>query len=453
MTSLLVQDMDSPVRNTLQPSHEMTSYESYVSSIENLAVAALRSRLDREPPLVPSELLDGQAASALRASIPLQIRRDQGAFFSSSDLRVAALKPSRKSIASLGPILDPAAGAGDLLIEVARHLPVEQDLSRTLRYWGHVLYGRDLEPMFVRLAKARLVLLAVRRGAIAKTFGTDGLEDVLPEIKVGDGLELLAQGWSGGHIVMNPPFTYRRASEDTSWASGRTSVAAMFLAAAVAGAQPGTRITAILPDVIRAGSRYGRLREFVDARFQMSSADPYGQFDAWTDIDVFILRGAVKRCEPIIAETGWWQYNNGETLGDRCDIRVGPVVPHRDQESVPTYPYLRAQGIPLGGEFDVSLAERRGFKKRLFHPPFVVIRRTSRPGDKSRGLGTVIRGTEGVLVENHLIILLPKDGSLNACRSIVDLLDSTSARKWLDNRIRCRHLTVRSLDEMPWAGP
>ena len=434
----------------MRTSVEMTSYDPYVSSVEELAEAALSSSVNRESSLVPSGLLDGQAGAALRRSIPLRMRREQGAFFSSSQLRAAALKPSQKTIDSPGPFLDPAAGARDLLIEVARYLPVEQDLAGTLRRWGQLLHGRDLEPVFVRLAKARLVLLAVARGAVAKITSTGGLEDVLPEIKVGDGLELLASGWSGGHIVMNPPFTYRRATEDINWASGRTSEAAMFLAAAVAGAQSGTRLTAILPDVIRAGSRYGRLREFVGANLHVTAAKPYGQFDAWTDIDVFILRGVIGQSEANTAGTQWWCPTNGERLGDMAEISVGPVVPQRDHESEPRHPYLRARDIPLGGEFDVSLAEKRGFQKRLSHPPFVVIRRTSRPGDRSRGLGTVICGTRSVLVENHLIILKPKDGSVDACRRIVNILDSTQAREWLDNRIRCRHLTIPAFSELPW---
>ncbi len=452
MIAPLSHGVEPPVSNALQASFDMTSYDSYVSSVEELAVAALRSSVNREPPSVPSGLLDGQAGAALRTRIPLQIRRDQGAFFSSSDLRTTALKPFQEVVDSSGPFIDPAVGAGDLLIEVARHLPVEQDLARTLRLWGQVLHGRDLEPVFVRLAKARLVLLAAERGAVAKSKDFDGLEKVLPGIKVGDGLELLDRGWSGGHIVMNPPFTYRKATEETSWSTGRTSVAAMFLAAAVSGAQPGTRLTAILPDVIRAGSRYDRLRDFVDARLRMSSAKPYGQFDSWTDVDVFILKGVIGQSVASSASTEWWGPTIGEQLGDRSDVRVGPVVPHRDNETGPYHPYLRAREIPIGGEFDVSHAEQRGFQKRLFHPPFVIVRRTSRPGDKSRGLGTIIRGTGGVLVENHLIILKPKNGSLEACRRIVEILDSTHAKDWLDDRIRCRHLTVRALREMPLPG-
>lgn len=444
----------APLPSSILPtSSKMLLYDSYVSSVEEMAEAALGYRDGWPSSLIPDGLLDGHAGTALRKIIPLRIRREQGAFFSSSDLRATALRPSLGAADQSASFLDPAVGGGDLLIEVARHLPVQLDLAGTLRHWGQILHGRDIEPGFVRLAKARLVLLAVARGSLAKSKITDGLEVLLPEIKVGDGLDLLTSGWSGEHIVMNPPFTYRMAPGDSSWASGRTSAAATFLAAAVAGAQPGTRLTAILPDVIRTGSRYSRLRDFIDAHLNVSSAMPYGQFDAWTDIDVFILRGVIEQKVVRDAATEWWHPNNSKRLGDKFDIHVGPVVPHRDQEPGRSYAYLRARDIPLGGEFDASHAERRGFQKRLFKPPFVVVRRTSRPGDKSRGLGTVIRGTENVLVENHLIVLKPKDGSLDTCRCIASMLDSTHAREWLDNRIRCRHLTVRALSEMPWSGP
>ena len=446
----LTQGIDSPGNNPLGDSLDMTSYDPYVSSVEELALAALTSSVGCQSVFVPSGLLDGQAGAALRQSIPLEMRRQQGAFFSSSDLRAAALTPCQETIDSLGTFLDPAVGAGDLLIEVARQLPAQHDLAETLSCWGQLLHGRDLQPIFVRLAKARLVLLAVARGAVARTKYAGGLDDILPEIKVGDGLELLARGWPGAHIVMNPPFTYRQASEDINWASGRTNEAAMFLAAAVAGGQPGTRLTAILPDVIRAGSRYDQLRKVIGANLHVTSANSYGQFDAWTDIDVFILKGVIEQSKAGAAATQWWCTADGERLGDIADISVGSVVPHRDHESGSRHPYLLARNIPLGGEYDVSRAEKRGFQNRMFHPPFVVIRRTSRPGDKSRGLGTVILGTGQVLVENHLIIIQPKDSSAHACSRIVDVLASAHVREWLDNRIRCRHLTVRALKELPW---
>ncbi len=431
-------------------SMSVSRFDSYVSSVEGMATGALRSASSGGPELPLSDLLDGQAGTNLRETVPLQARRARGAFFSSSGLRAAALAAWPTSIESASPFLDPAVGAGDLLIEVARHLPVEQDITLTLRKWAPLLHGRDVESAFVRLAKARLVLLAASRGAIAHGDGSAQLDDTLPGISVGDGLDLLNGGWAGGHIVMNPPFTYQPAPASVAWADGQTSTAALFLTAAVENARPGTRLTAILPDVVRTGSRYDRLRSLVAARLHASSVEVYGRFDAWTDIDVFILRGVIGDGTRGTSSVGWWRGTSGPTLSDKFDVRVGPVVPHRDPDSPRKHPYLHARAIPLGGDFDVSEAERRGYQQRMFTPPFVVVRRTSRPGDRSRGIGTVISGTEDVLVENHLVVLKPRDGSLDTCRRLVDLLGSARAKQWLDGRIRCRHLTVRALGEMPW---
>ena len=397
-----------------------------------------------------SELLDGQAAIRLRETIPLQVRKASGAFFSSSLLRSVALATWLPGVEAPRPVLDPTVGAGDLLIEYAKRLPVHNDLSQTLRDWAPLLHGRDVEPTFIRLTKARLVLLAASQGATGKSEKVLKLDEILPEIKTGDGLELLNSGWSGGQVVMNPPFTYRNAPKEAKWAGGRTSLAATFLATAVEHMQHGTRLIAILPDVIRSGTRYERLRTHVAGRLDISAAKVYGKFDAWTDIDVFVLRGEIVDDKLNSDPAPWWPQTGGEKLGDRFVVCVGNVVPHRDPESDLKKPYLHARTIPLGGDFDVAQAGRRGFQTRTFSPPFIVIRRTSRPGDKSRAIGTVVLGSEDVLVENHLIVLKPKDESVSACRHATDLLGSTQAKQWLDERIRCRHLTVQALRELPW---
>ena len=426
-------------------------FDAYVSSIEDMAEAALRSAPNNGlflPSL--SDVLDGQAAIKLRETVPLWVRKEQGAFFSNSNLRAAAIVPWYLDAEPPVRVLDPAVGAGDLLVEVARHLPVDKDLSKTLYRWGLLLHGRDVESAFVRLARARLVLLAVSRGSAPQGEAHIQLDEILPGIRVGDSLDLVTEDWRSSHIVMNPPFTYREAPQGVTWARGRTNLAAMFLARVVECAQPGTRVTAILPDVIRTGSRYERLRQFVTSHLDISAIEPYGQFDTWTDVDVFILRGVVRDGSFEASSAQWWHREADEELGDRFTVRVGSVVPHRDPESEALHPYLHARAIPLGGDFDVSCAEQRGFQKRLFHTPFVVVRRTSRPGDKSRGIGTIISGSGEVLVENHLIVLQPKNGSKDTCQHVVDLLASTHAKQWLDDRIRCRHLTVQALKEMPW---
>ena len=51
-------------------------------------------------------------------------------------------------------------------------------------------------------------------------------------------------------------------------------------------------------------------------------------------------------------------------------------------------------------------------KSKLIMPPFVVVNRTSSPRDRLRATATIIKGTEPVAVENHLIILSPKKGGL-----------------------------------------
>ena len=427
------------------------TFESYVAAVENLAAGELGVSDTKMPAISLSDCLDGQANLILRQTMPLQERRKLGAFFSGSDLRRTALPCETSGPMEPESVLDPAVGAGDLLLEAARNLPAHSDPLVTLQWWEPLLHGRDKEPDFVRLAKARLVLLAVSRGSLEPSCLNIHLDEVFPEIRVGDGLDLLRNGWTGDHIVMNPPYTFSAVSPGTDWSSGKTSLAATFLATAIGKAQPGTRLTAILPDVIRTGSRYQRLRSHVEDHLRIFEAKVYGQFDAWTDVDVFILRGVAGKHSPTAAMSPWWKQATGETLGDRCEVRVGPVVPHRHQETGPQQPFLHAQGVPLGGTFSVDDAETRGFQQTSFTPPFVVVRRTTRPGDWARGAGTLICGTTATQVENHLIVVKPKDGSVETCQHMVDMLALKSSKKWLDGRIRCRHLTVRALKEMPWS--
>ena len=431
----------------------LSRFASYVSSVETVATDALGPALHRPPERDLSELLNGQAGLRLRETVPLCIRRESGAFFSNSGVRSAALNHWSVENARFGTVLDPTVGAGDLLIEFAQYLPIDPDLATTLQQWGDLIHGRDLEPSFVRLAKARLVLLAVSRGATPQRDNYLRWDEVFPEIQVGDGLAYLKNGWPQGHLFMNPPFIYEEAPQEVTWAKGRTNLAATFLSAAMENAQPGTCLTAILPEVIRSGSSYERLRSLIAARLEFPQVEVYGRFDAWTDADVFFLRGVIRDWIPSGDSWPWWRQRDGKTFGDQFDVSVGPVVPHRNLETGPLQPFLLARRLPLGGSFDVRNAEKRRFQRRTSRPPFVVVRRTSRPGDAARGVGTLICGNEDVLVENHLLVLQPKDGSVEACRSAIEKLESTLAGEWLDERIRCRHLTVRVLREMPWFEP
>jgi hypothetical protein len=78
-----------------------------------------------------------------------------------------------------------------------------------------------------------------------------------------------------------------------------------------------------------------------------------------------------------------------------------------------------------------------------------VVRRTSSPSDPHRAVATVVLGKRPVAVENHLIVLLPKNKTLRACRQAMRLLRDDSTDKRLDRTMRCRHLTVEAVASLP----
>jgi len=147
----------------------------------------------------------------------------------------------------------------------------------------------------------------------------------------------------------------------------------------------------------------------------------------------------------------WWLDSHTlQRIGDKFDIHVGPVVPHRDPEEGQWFRYIDARALSRQETFDVTEARSRRFSRRTFSPPFVVIRRTSRPDEKRRAIGTLVVGEKAVAVENHLLVAIPKSGGIEACKALLTLLKAESTDEWLNGRIRCRHLTTRALSEVPW---
>ena len=56
-------------------------------------------------------------------------------------------------------------------------------------------------------------------------------------------------------------------------------IAAQFIAHVLALAKPNQEIVAVLPDVLRSGSRYSRWRSQVEQRATVLSKHVYGRFD------------------------------------------------------------------------------------------------------------------------------------------------------------------------------
>jgi hypothetical protein len=225
--------------------------------------------------------------------------------------------------------------------------------------------------------------------------------------------------------------------------------------ACVLNAQLGTRIVAILPEVLRTGSHYLKWRREIERLARIDSVEVVGLFDLWTDVDVFILRLTVGQPDVVSAE-GWWKSNekvnvSAKQFGDVFDVKVGPVVPHRDPHLGNWFPFIHAHDLPAWKTVNTNdIASHRRFAGTKYTPPFLVVRRTSRPGDNNRAVGTVIRGKRPVAVENHLVVLKPKDGLLRTCWKGLEKLHGTDTDVWLNERIRCRHLTVPSIGEIPW---
>jgi len=429
----------------------MKNFEEYVLELENIAALALSGRNSKVDDLNPKQYLNGKVGTELRRRVSLDYRQRIGAFFTSEGLRTLTISSSFLNSHD-GLVWDPACGAGDLLLRVTETLPATLDLAITLNIWGQQLCGRDIEPVFVRAAKARLVLAAYLRGARRQPGIRLSLTKVFPLIHVGDSL-VNPPSFKPTRIVLNPPFIAINQKIEQGWGAGSVSAAAVFIDKCLEIAVPDARIAAILPDVLRTGSRYARWRAEVQKIAEITRLHVYGAFDPQADVDVFIVELKVKslNLEPVIGTDPWGicRTSVSATLGDYCTVAVGPVVPHRHKIAGPDLPYLHAKDAPQWGVME-NIVSRRQFAGTTFQPPFVVIRRTSSPSDKFRAVGTLVACNERVAVENHLIVCKPNDGSLASCNKIMQVLHANTTNEWLNGRIRCRHLTVDSVKDIPW---
>ena len=423
----------------------ISDYGEYVSRLRELLVAVADDGLICHRNAVEAAL-DGQAAEELKNLVQLPVRRSRGAFFTGSELRRRAVSGSRDRDGVV--YFDPACGAGDLLVEAALRMPSRGSFEGTVRAWGERLLGCDVEPDFVETAKLRLLLAAAYRSR--QRVPRQIRVGVFPGLFVGDGRSQPQFAKKSDHILINPPFGYVKAPDATAWASGRVSEAAVFLENVLEYVPVDMMVTAILPDVLRSGTRYRKWRSMVESLVEVSAVEIHGVFDETTDIDVFVLRGTrsdlVKH-----SKVRWVPQHRGTSVGDFFKIHVGAVVPHRDPESGPSYPFIWSRRLPSSGSFDPG-GESRQFTGRTFSPPFVAIRRTSRPGQRRRVSGVLIVGDRSVAVENHLLVALPRDGTESSCLDLIDVLEDQRTKDWLDQLIRTRHLTVSAVRDLPWLG-
>lgn len=426
-------------------------FSEYSNGIEAfINGSSQRSQWDIKRDIIP-RIINGQTTLALQCLVPIDVRKEIGIFFTSSNLadKVADhLAPMMKKGTKL---IDPACGAGNLLLACAKHLPTGSNLEETLSIWSELALGYDLYPEFVRAAQLRLILLAVSLHPDETQFLTKiDPHDVFKGIKVGDAF---AQAIivKDACVVVNPPFGYMPSPDDCKWAKGKIQVAAWFLEKLIHNCYTGQHIVAILPDVLRSGTRYRRWRDMISSICTSIYVELAGRFDESTDVDVFILHAVlgarntftVQWLPPQLPTRG-----TQHILGDFFDVHVGTVVPHRDPLEGSSHPYIHARTAPAWQTLD-NLSEQRQYAGRVFTPPFVVIHRTSSPSDKYRCVATIVNEKRDVAVENHLLVLLPRDKSLYSCKQILKILKAPKSNAWFNQRIRCRHLTVAAVHGLP----
>ena len=427
-----------------------SKFSPYSRRLKRLALNGSLDAGPKEWSTMCDPALNGEPARTLRQQIATRVRRSAGAFFTGSALARRLLRktnlPARRIV-----VIDPTCGAGDLLLATARRLPLGKSLQHTIDGWGRTLQGLDLQPEFVATARARLLLLARQRHGFTHPSQVEW-STAFPRIRVGDALQQRKLYRTADLILINPPFSTMPAPAGCAWTGGSVNSAALFLDHVLNYVRPGTRILAILPEVLRTGTRYTKWRRLISLRAERLAVESCGIFDNSVDVDVFFLV-LQKRTKQSPRASGDWlirESQPGSTLSDYFNVTVGPVVPYRAPHKGPRRRYLHPRNVPAWTVVRRT-TETRCFAGAVFKPPFVVIRRTSRPGDEFRAVAAEVQGTNLVAVENHLIVCTPKDGTIRQCRLLIKALKRKQTNHFLNNHIRCRHLTVRAIKEIPLA--
>jgi len=429
----------------------VTYFSVYSDEVEAVVSNSARNNernLNKD--IIPG-ILNGETTLALQRLVPINVRKEAGIFFTSTML-------SDKIADQLAPMLrtgvklfDPACGAGNLLLACAKYLPSGCNLRDTLKIWSNHILGYDLHYEFIRAAQLRLTLLAAsihpdEGSALAYLQPAD----IFNGLKVGD-VFAHTPITQDVCMIVNPPFGYMQAPEDCQWAAGKIQIAGWFLEKLLRTAPEGQHVIAILPDVLRSGTRYRKWRDMLSGLCVSIDIELAGRFDTNTDVDVFILHAVAG-----VDDTGQLRWpvplpHNQKAhhiVSDFFDVHVGSVVPHRDSLEGPSYPYIHARIAPAWQTID-HISEERPCRGTVFSPPFVVVHRTSSPSDKNRCVSTIVNEKREVAVENHLLVLLPHDKSLQSCKQLLEVLKSPQSSEWLNERICCRHLTVAALRELP----
>lgn len=397
------------------------------------------------------DLLNGGASSALQEHVKRETRTQFGIFFSGQDLALKAAKKISEKVRGGATFGDPACGAGDLLLACLSHVSIQRTLKETLSFWNSLVTGLDLHDELATTTQSRLALYAATRHEDPLLKGAQLKKQSFEGVCSGDYFVNTNLFADLDCVIMNPPFAEVDTPADCKWSSGKVQLAAVFTASVVENAKEGQMIVAILPDVLRSGSRYGKWRQHISTLAYIHDIDVYGRFDSKTDVDVFILHLQKIKGEEKKTQNDWMNFsrssNEKKTLSDFFSISVGAVVPHRHVNEGLWRPYIDVSNSPANGS--VETFKKIRFKGTLHRGPFVVLRRTSSPSDRYRATATLVLTSDEIAVENHLVVLQPLDKKISTCEQVVEILRTPDVNSWLNEAIRCRHLTKQVLSKLP----
>ena len=235
----------------------MKQYKSFVRQLETLFNCAKYN-----PNVFQDEIeaaTNGLAKSELYLRVPVAIRRKTGTFFTDEHTARIAARFLQSKIEAGGIICDPACGAGDLLLACTDYLPIERNYRQTLSSWEKQLFGYDLQENFVQASRLRLALKCLVKSR-SKIKAGHTLENFFTKITTRDGLIQNSELSRVDGVIMNPPFCLWNVS-NLDWTSGSVNSSAVFVTTILQQLTAGARLVAILPDVLRSGSRYSKWRK------------------------------------------------------------------------------------------------------------------------------------------------------------------------------------------------
>ncbi|HLP39548.1 N-6 DNA methylase [Lacibacter sp.] len=414
----------------------MRNYQPFIASLRKL-IEEYPGKIENPWKKLAISSVNGLASKELRSLVSLEERRASGAFFTDTELGSSVLKSYNLSFGENVNFYDPACGASNLLISVKNHFSGK--LSK--KNISLEVFGTDIHKEFIEASKLRL--------EISDLLLNSRNSDYSKKILVADGLKSNTFYQNATHVITNPPFNQIDSPFDIDWASGKVSAAALFIDVISKNVNPGTEIIAILPDVLRSGSRYEKWRAHISNHCVVTGIKLFGQFDNYADVDVFsvFLKKKEQPCEETISPWITTTINESK-LSDLFNVSVGTVVDNRDPHKGIKRPYLISKGLEGWTECNYTDLTRK-HKGKAIQSPFVVIKRTSRFGDNHRAIATLVTIPEQVYVDNHLIVLQPKKGGIATCRRILKILKTKSIDDWIDSQIRCRHLTVKVVSNIP----